>query len=133
MDPHVSQEKSKKSSFEPCFPAEEIVCKNSGAPSQTAGLCWILDLSSYTKTSGTKQLSTNYQPTEPVSWQMRCQKSITLSNSAKWKTSDCFLRPKGAVQAVCNTINVRHLIRVPPEYHVLVDPRERVYLADSGM
>lgn len=55
------------------------------------------------------QPTLNYQPTEPLSLQMQCQRG----SSANWKTGDSLTTPKGRAQAVCNTIHTRHLIRGP--------------------
>lgn len=49
------------------------------------------------------------QPSEPVSLQVWCQKSVTHSSLANWKTSDCLLIPKGVLQAVHTTDHGRHL------------------------
>ena len=119
LDLRLSQEKEQRAFSWPLFSWGRNR-SNSGALRQTAGLCCILDLSSYTKTSGTKQLGANYQPAEVVSLQVQFPERITLSSSANWKTSDCLLRPRGTVQAVHDTARIRRLTRRLPKCHVLV-------------
>lgn len=121
MDLHISQEKSKIASFEPCSPGEETEEIQVRQVSQQVFAVFLT--SAPTPRPLGPSNSTHYQPTEWVSLQMQCQKGITLSSTANCKTSDCLLRPKEVQNSGLGLYSVKHLIRRPPEYHVLVAPQ----------